>query len=173
MHGIKSIFKGFYQANELMWCCFISFTFVDWIILDGPQTLFNTLYSEFCLCNCLFVRIPKSEVISIFSDGHSAVLWWKRWKVIYGDNALHFSWHSPCVKLFTARPAQMLDKILKFLCPREKSNLSPKCESLKLVHFICAPHLLKMATLGVLDLSFNSKSSCSYFCCFADYVNSN
>lgn len=127
-----------------MWCCFISFSFVDWIILDGPQTLFNTLYSEFCLCNCLFVRIPKSEVISIFSDGHSAVLWWKRWKVLYGDNALHFSWHSPCVKLFTARPAQMLDKILKFLCPTEKSKLSPKCESLKLVHFICALHLLKI-----------------------------
>lgn len=129
--------------------------------------------SEFHLCNCLFVRIPKSELIWIFRDGHCAVLWWKRWKHIYEDNFLYFSLHSPYVKLFTDRSVQMLDKVLKFLCPTEKSNLSPKSESLKMVHFICAPHLLKMATLGVLDLSFNSKSSCCYFCCFADYINSN
>lgn len=130
--------------------------------------------SEFCLCKCLFVGIPKSDWVWIFRDGHCAVLWWKRLKHKYEDNALHFSWHSPCVKLFITKATfQMLSEILKFLCPTEKSNLSPKCESLKLVNFICALLWLKLATLGVLPLSFNSNSSCSYFCCFADYISFN
>lgn len=29
---------------------------------------------------------------------------WKRLKHFYGDNSLHFSWHSPYVELFTAKP---------------------------------------------------------------------